>query len=86
LYDEATLARIERVHRPMSAGRRPTRRSRTRACALALGIVLGVQYSFEPPDRVEVEEVDPWTGGGRHQRVRLHWDPRPQHTIAEVLR
>ena len=85
LYDDATLARIERAHRPVSAGRRPTTPSRMRAGALALGIVLGVQYSFEPPERVEVEEVDPWTGGGRHPRVRLHWDPRPQYTIAEVL-
>jgi hypothetical protein len=46
---------------------------------------LGVQYSFEPPPRIEVEEVDPWIAGGHHERVRLHWDPRPQNTIAEVL-
>lgn len=85
MYDDATLARIERAHRPVSARRRSTRPSRTRAGALALGIVLGVQYSFEPPERVEVEEVDPWIGGGRHRQVRLHWDPRPQHTIAEIL-
>jgi hypothetical protein len=85
LYDDATLARIDRAHRPASASRRPILRNRVRASALTLGIVFGVQYSFDPPDRVEVEEVDPWTGGGRHARVRLHWDPRPQHTVAEVL-
>jgi hypothetical protein len=85
LYDDATLARIERAHRPSSASRRPMRANRVRASALALGIAFGVQYSFEPPERVEVEEVDPWSGGGHHARVRLHWDPRPQHTIAEVL-
>jgi hypothetical protein len=65
--------------------RRPLRPQRARAGALAIGILLGVQYSFEPPERVEVEEVDPWTGGGHHRRVRLHWDPRPQHTVAEVV-
>jgi hypothetical protein len=85
LYDHATLARIERAHRPASAYRHPAPAHRTRAGVLALGIVLGVQYSFDPPMRVEVEEVDPWNGGGRHERVRLHWDPRPQHTIAEVV-
>jgi hypothetical protein len=85
LYDDATLARIERAHRPASASGRPVRPNRVRAGALALGIVLGVQHSFEPPERVEVEEIDPWTSGGRHARLRLHWDPRPQHTIAEVL-
>jgi hypothetical protein len=84
LYDDATLARIEHAHRPVSASRRPARHGRARAGALALGIVLGVQFSFDPPERVEVEEVDPWSGGGGHERVRLHWDPRPQRTIAEV--
>jgi hypothetical protein len=85
LYDRATLARIERAPRPAAASRRPTRPGRTRAGVLALGIVLGVQYTFDPPMRIEVEAVDPWTGGGHHERVRLYWDPRPQHTIAEVL-
>lgn len=85
VYDDLTLARIERAHRGSSSGRRRLPHRRARAGVLALGIVLGGQYVFEPPERVEVEEVDPWTGGGRHARIRLHWDPRPHHTIAEVL-
>jgi|GEM_PF-5484754 hypothetical protein len=47
--------------------------------------MLGVAEAFDPPHRNEVEEVDPWSGGGApDQRVLFHWHPHPPLSVAEV--
>ena len=39
---------------------------------------------FDPPRRSEIEQVDPWEGGGTNPWVKVHLDPDPRQTIAEV--
>jgi hypothetical protein len=55
------------------------------ASAVAAAVFLGVRDAIDPPRRVEVEEVDPWTAGGSSVRVRFHWHPVPWESVAEVL-
>jgi hypothetical protein len=83
LYDDETMARIdapdETPARPLSKVRR-----RSGAGAVAAAMMMGLREVFDPPTNVEIEQVDPWTGGGSNPWVRIHYDPDPRHTVAEV--
>jgi hypothetical protein len=83
LYDDETMARIEAADetpaRPVSKVRR-----RSAAGAVAAAMMMGLREVFDPPTNVEIEQVDPWTGGGSNPWVRIHYDPDPRHTVAEV--
>jgi hypothetical protein len=84
VYDDETLARIdapadEAAARPVGKVRR-----RSAAGAVAAAMMMGLREVFDPPTDVEIEQVDPWTGGGSNPWVRVHYDPDPRHTVAEV--
>jgi hypothetical protein len=84
LYDDATLARIDRASR---AGQRPPSgrgRAGLAAGAVAAAVVFGVREALDPPERVVIEELDPWAGGGGSGRVVFHWHPVPWESLAEV--
>jgi hypothetical protein len=51
---------------------------------LAAAMMMGLREVFDPPQGSEIELVDPWEGGGTNPRVRVHLDPDPRQTIAEV--
>ncbi len=87
VYDPETLARIEAAGPAEPAERpRPVRRVRQRGAAgvLAAAMMMGLREVFDPPQHSEIEQVDPWEGGGTNPRVRVHLDPDPRQTIAEV--
>jgi hypothetical protein len=84
VYDDETLARIdapgdEAAARPVGKVRR-----RSAAGAVAAAMMMGLREVFDPPTDVEIEQVDPWTGGGSNPWVLVHYDPDPRHTVAEV--
>ncbi len=83
LYDDDTMARIDapgdELARPVGKVRR-----RSAAGAVAAAMMMGLREVFDPPTHVEIEQVDPWTGGGSNPWVRVHYDPDPRHTVAEV--
>jgi hypothetical protein len=84
VYDDDTLARIdapadEPAARPISKARR-----RSAAGAVAAAMMMGLREVFDPPTDVGIEQVDPWTGGGSNPWVRVHYDPDPRHSVAEV--
>ena len=84
VYDDETLARIdapgdEPAARPVGKVRR-----RSAAGAVAAAMMMGLREVFDPPTHVEIEQVDPWTGGGSNPWVLVHYDPDPRHTVAEV--
>jgi hypothetical protein len=83
LYDDETMARIDAPAtepvRPVGKGRR-----RSAAGAVAAAMMMGLREVFDPPTDVEIEQVDPWSGGGSNPWVRIHYDPDPRHTVAEV--
>src|SRR5262249_54138328 len=84
LYDAETVARIDAA-RP-AARPRPVGRVRQRgaAGAIAAAMMMGLREVFDPPQRSEIEQVDPWEGGGSNPWVKVHLDPDPRQTIAEV--
>jgi hypothetical protein len=84
LYDDETLARIEQGPTRSRAGTVRRVRSGAVAGAVAAAVMIGVREAFDPPERVEIEAIDPWTDGGRRSRVRVHWDPVPWLSVAEV--
>lgn len=81
------MARIERAtRRRAEADRDPGPVRRTAVAGVVAGATLaGLREAFDPPERAVVTHVDPWAGGGTHPRVRFHWHPVPQHSVAEVL-
>ena len=84
VYDAETLARIDAAApawRPRPVGRV---RQRGAAGALAAAMMMGLREVFDPPRRSEIEQVDPWEGGGTNPWVKVHLDPDPRQTIAEV--
>ena len=83
LYDEATLARLDRP-RIVTRRRVSSVRRRSAAGIIVAAMLTGVADALDPPRRVEIEMVDPWTGGGGSSRVLLHWHPVPSQTVAEV--
>ena len=87
-YDEETLARIdgERTGDDDATAPRPVSKVRRRSAAgaVAAAMMLGLREVFDPPTNVEIEQVDPWTGGGTNPWVRVHYDPDPRRTVAEV--
>jgi len=93
VYDEDTVARIERGAAksgdadPDGATRRraaPVRRTGV-GLAVAGAIALGLREVFDPPTRVEIEEVDPWAGGVTTANgVRFDWHPEPPQSVAHV--
>jgi GNAT superfamily N-acetyltransferase len=84
LYDAETAARIDAA-RP-SEPPRPVGRVRRKgvAGAMAAAMMMGLREVFDPPTRSEIEQVDPWEGGGANPWVKVHLDPDPRQTIAEV--
>jgi hypothetical protein len=84
LYDDETLARIDGS--PEDEPARPVGRVRRRSAAgaVAAAMMMGLREVFDPPTNVEIEQVDPWTGGGSNPWVRVHYDPDPRRTVAEV--
>ena len=84
VYDAETLARIDAAG--PAARARPVGRVRQRgvAGAVAAAMMMGLREVFDPPRRSEIEQVDPWEGGGTNPWVRIHLDPDPRQTIAEV--
>jgi GNAT superfamily N-acetyltransferase len=85
LYDEETVARID-ARRASASRPRPVSRARQRgvAGALAAAMMMGLREAFDPPLRTEIEQVDPWEGGGTNPWVRVYLDPDPRASIAEV--
>jgi hypothetical protein len=87
-YDEETLARIdgERPADDDAPAARPVSKVRRRSAAgaVAAAMMMGLREVFDPPTNVEIEQVDPWTGGGTNPWVRVHYDPDPRRTVAEV--
>jgi hypothetical protein len=83
LYDDETMARIDA---PSDEPARPVGKVRRRSAAgaVAAAMMMGLREVFDPPTDVEIEQVDPWTGGGSNPWVRVHYDPDPRHTVAEV--
>ena len=51
---------------------------------MAAAMMMGLREVFDPPQRSEIEQVDPWEGGGTNPWVKVHLDPDPRQTIAEV--
>ena len=47
-------------------------------------MMMGLREVFDPPLRTEIEQVDPWEGGGTNPWVRVYLDPDPRASIAEV--
>jgi hypothetical protein len=84
VYDDETLARIDAP--ADEPGARPVGKARRRSAAgaVAAAMMMGLREVFDPPTDVEIEQVDPWTGGGSNPWVRVHYDPDPRHTVAEV--
>ncbi len=85
VYDPETVARIDAA-RPADVVRRPVGKVRQRsvAGAMAAAMMMGLREVFDPPQRSEIEQVDPWEGGGTNPWVRVHLDPDPRESIAEV--
>jgi hypothetical protein len=83
LYDDETLARIDAPDEPAARVVGKVRR-RSAAGAVAAAMMMGLREVFDPPTNVEIEQVDPWSGGGTNSWVRIHYDPDPRHTVAEV--
>jgi GNAT superfamily N-acetyltransferase len=85
LYDPETVARID-AGRTATLRPRPVSRARQRgaAGALAAAMMMGLREVFDPPRRTEIEQVDPWEGGGTNPWVRVYLDPDPRASIAEV--
>ena len=84
VYDAETLARIDAAgpaQHPRPVGRV---RQRSVAGAVAAAMMMGLREVFDPPRRSEIEQVDPWEGGGTNPWVRVYLDPDPRQTIAEV--
>jgi GNAT superfamily N-acetyltransferase len=84
MYDAETVARIEAAgpaERPRPVGRV---RQRGVAATMAAAMMMGLREVFDPPRRSEIEQVDPWEGGGTNPWVKVHLDPDPRQTIAEV--
>jgi hypothetical protein len=85
VYDDDTVARIDAAvtgnDRPRPVG--PIRRKSV-AGAFAAAVMMGLREVFDPPQRSEIEQVDPWEGGGTKPWVRVHLDPDPRQTVAEV--
>jgi len=84
VYDAETVARIDAAGaapRPRPVGRV---RQRSAAGAIAAAMMMGLREVFDPPQRSEIEQVDPWEGGGSNPWVKVHLDPDPRQTIAEV--
>jgi GNAT superfamily N-acetyltransferase len=84
VYDAETVARIDAARpspRPRPVGRV---RQRGAAGAIAAAMMMGLREVFDPPQRSEIEQVDPWEGGGSNPWVKVHLDPDPRQTIAEV--
>jgi hypothetical protein len=97
VYDDETLARIDDAGRgrraPHPAGIPPrpepgapsAAQRATAAIAIATATAIGMRDVFEAPERVRLEELDPWADGGSNPRVRFHWHPVPRLSVAEVL-
>ena len=69
------MARIDRSEGPAaSSAARPPASAAAAPARAGRRHMLGLREVFDPPTRVVIEEVDPWTGGGGNGRVRLHWD------------
>jgi GNAT superfamily N-acetyltransferase len=84
VYDAETVARIDAAA-PASRSRPVGRvRQRSVAGAMAAAMMMGLREVFDPPQRSEIEQVDPWAGGGTNPWVKVHLDPDPRQTIAEV--
>ena len=84
VYDAETVARIDAAGpaaRPRPVGRV---RQRSVAGAMAAAMMMGLREVFDPPHHSEIEQVDPWEGGGTNPWVKVHLDPDPRQTIAEV--
>jgi GNAT superfamily N-acetyltransferase len=84
VYDAETVARIDAAGpaaRPRPVGRV---RQRSVAGAMAAAMMMGLREVFDPPQRSEIEQVDPWEGGGTNPWVKVRLDPDPRQTIAEV--
>ncbi len=84
VYDAETVARIDAAGpaaRPRPVGRV---RQRSVAGAMAAAMMMGLREVFDPPQHSEIEQVDPWEGGGTNPWVKVHLDPDPRQTIAEV--
>ena len=84
VYDDETLARIDAPGDEFAARPVGKVRRRSAAGAVAAAMMMGLREVFDPPTDVEIEQVDPWTGGGSNPWVRVHYDPDPRHTVAEV--
>jgi hypothetical protein len=84
-YDDDIVARID-AGRTGTPRPRPVSRARQRgvAGALAAAMMMGLREVFDPPLRTEIEQVDPWEGGGTNPWVRVYLDPDPRASIAEV--
>ena len=85
------MARIERGAARLAAEGDGQRRHRApvRRTGVGLAVVgamaLGLREVFDPPDRVEIEEVDPWeertaTADG----VRFDWHADPPRSVARI--
>ena len=86
-YDDETLARIERRRRRPAPQAAPPSRARRRGAALAIasGIALGLREVFDPPDRAEIEAVDPWQDDlAVRGPIRFRWHVEPAHSVVEV--
>ena len=84
MYDAETVARIDAAGpapRPRPVGRV---RQRSAAGAIAAAMMMGLREGFDPPQRSEIEQVDTWESGGTNPWVKVHLDPDPRQTIAEV--
>jgi hypothetical protein len=84
VYDDETIARIDAPVDEAAARAVGKARRRSAAGAVAAAMMMGLREVFDPPTNVEIEQVDPWTGGGSNPWVRVHYDPDPRHTVAEV--
>jgi hypothetical protein len=85
-YDPETLARIERRRRPAPRPTTASRaRSRSAALAIASGIALGLREVFDPPERAEIEAVDPWQDDlAVRGPIRFRWHDEPVRSVVEV--
>ena len=87
VYDDATLARIDRPPRRRTEPADGAGRARAAGAtiAVAAGLTLGLRDLFSPPTRVEVEAVDPWLDGGSPAaRVRFRWHRHPPRSTVEI--
>ena len=84
VYDDETLARIDAPGDEFAARPVGKVRRRSAAGAVAAAMMMGLREVFDPPLRTEIEQVDPWEGGGTNPWVRVYLDPDPRASIAEV--